>query len=230
MAMVAVAAVEATVGLTQDILRCIHDYLDIPDRRRMEKAVGWGVTGIHKLKPSPCDFVTHKNQFIETTTTYSSTVSFHNVVLPIPAAYHPHDDVSIQKGYKINLDYTFHQWCRSPEDDGTWYLAKRQFSYLNCQVLIWKIIPYDLWQPSDPNELMHIILMMHRDIPGSRTGEEEEKDKNSIFFQESYILVAKDDEEEDYKDDGSVVARYAGRTTAKEFGNAISMKRIPSSS
>ena len=42
---------KGNVKITYDILRAIHECLDIPERRTFERAMGWGLTGIKKLTP-----------------------------------------------------------------------------------------------------------------------------------------------------------------------------------
>jgi len=50
-------------SLPYDLLRAIHECLNVPDRRRFERAMGWGPTGIKKLAPPQIDLLALRQSY-----------------------------------------------------------------------------------------------------------------------------------------------------------------------
>jgi len=146
--------------LTYDILRCIHEQSDIPERRRMESACGWGITGIRKLKESDIDPSVIEN--VERRYYRMDLLNGYLITLPIP--YNREKNVPMKKAYQLPIPYGGYEWKKDQKTmTKKWYLCREQFKFHSqtFNSVSWKLIPYVDRVPTNDGELDYIILMTH---------------------------------------------------------------------
>lgn len=93
-------------------LRCIHEHADIPERRRMEQALGWSVTGIHPVHSPVVDLFVYKRRELY------STPHFNHISLLLGPG----------KSYSLTFHCSYYSWYKCP-DSHTWIRRCPKYDY-----------------------------------------------------------------------------------------------------